>query len=139
MTGLVFVDTAALIALLSRDDFWYVRAHEQFALLSGQRRPLLTSTAMLYELLDGAAARGPMRKAAMRLASSIRNSPQWRIVHATEEHMRASEALYASRMDKAWSLTDCTNMEIARTHDVVDVMSSDSDFEQAGFSILLRA
>ena len=86
MTGLVFVDTAALIALLSRDDFWHVRAHEQFALLSGQRYPMLTSTAVLYELLDGAAARGPMRKAAMRLASSIRNSPQWRIVHVTEEH-----------------------------------------------------
>ena len=44
----------------------------------------------------------------------------------------------ASRMGKAWSLTDCTNMEIAREHDVIEVMSSDSDFEQAGFKVLLR-
>ena len=39
----------------------------------------------------------PQREAAMRRASSIRKSPQWRIVHVTEVHMRAGEALYASR------------------------------------------
>lgn len=138
MTEPVFVDTAALIALISRDDAWHERAHARFALLNQQRRALLTSSAVLYELLDGAAGRGPMRAAAMRLVESIRQSQQWRIVHVADEHMRKGEALYASRMDKAWSLTDCTNMEIARQHGIIDVMSSDGDFEQAGFKVLLR-
>ncbi len=137
MTAPVFVDTAALIALLSRDDAWHARALAQFALLTQQRRMLLTSSAVLYELLDGAAGRGPMRAAAMRLVDSIRRSQQWRIVHVADEHMRKGETLYASRMDKAWSLTDCTNMEIAREHDVIEFMSSDGDFEQAGFKVLL--
>ena len=79
-----------------------------------------------------------MRAAALRLVDSIRQSQHWRIVHVADEHLRKGEALYASRMDKAWSLTDCTNMEIAREHDVIEVMSSDSDFEQAGFKVLLR-
>jgi predicted nucleic acid-binding protein len=88
----VFVDTAAFIALISRDDAWHLRAREQFAMLAQQRLPLLTSSAVLFELLDGAAARGPMRTAAMRLVDSIRKSPQWRIVHVTEEHMREGES-----------------------------------------------
>lgn len=139
MSAPVFVDTAALIALLSRDDTWHLRAREQFALLARQRRDLLTTSAVMFELLDGAAARGPLRAAAVRLSDSIRQSPQWNMVHVTADHMHAGEALYAGRMDKRWSLTDCTNMEIARAHDVVEVMSSDGDFEQAGFAILLRA
>ena len=134
----VFVDTAALIALISRDDAWHARCHEQFALLAGQNRPLLTSSAVLYELFDGAAARGAMRAAAVRLVSSIRDSAQWAIVHVTAEHMRKGEALYAVRPDKMWSLTDCTNMEIARGRDVTEIMTSDSDYEQAGFQTLLH-
>lgn len=138
MTAPVFVDTAALIALISRDDAWHARSNAQFALLSGQNRPLLTSSSVLYELLDGAAARGAMRAAALRLVRSIRDSVQWTVVHVTAEHMRKGEALYASRMDKVWSLTDCTNMEIAREQKVEEVLTSDSDFEQAGFQVLLR-
>lgn len=93
---------------------------------------------MLFELLDGAAARGPMRAAAVKLLKSIRQSPQWTLVHVTEEHVRKGESLYFIRMDEVWSLTDCTNMEIARECRVVDVLSSASDFDQAGFQTLLR-
>ena len=138
MIAPVFVDTSALIALISRDDTWHAQAIRTFAQLAQQRRPLLTSSAVLYELLDGAAARGPMRAAAVKLLQSIRQSPQWTVVHLTEDHVRKGESLYFSRMDKVWSLTDCTNMEIAREHRVVDVLSSDSDFDQAGFQALLR-
>ena len=138
MTAPVFVDTAALIALISRDDAWHAQVHEQFAILAKQGRTLLTSSAVLYELLDGAAARGTMRAAAIRLVHSIRDSPQWTIIHVTDESMRKGEALYATRMDKLWSLTDCTNMEIAREHEVQEIMSSDNDYEQAGLRVLLR-
>jgi len=55
---------------------------------------------VLYELLDGAAARGPMRAAAVKLLKSIRQSPQWTLVRVTEEHVRKGESLYFSRMDK---------------------------------------
>ena len=88
MTAPVFVDTAGLIALISRDDAWHERARAQFALLTQQRRLLLTSSAVLYELLDGAAGRGPMRAAALRLVDSIRQSQHWRIVHVADEHLR---------------------------------------------------
>lgn len=138
MTAPVFVDTAALIALISRDDTWHAQTHEQFAILAKQRRTLLTSSAVLYELLDGAASRGTMRAAAIRLVRSIRDSPQWTIIHVTDESMRKGEALYITRMDKLWSLTDCTNMEIAREHEVQEIMSTDNDYEQGGFRVLLR-
>ena len=139
MTGPVFVDTAALIALISRDDAWHALAQKQFTSLNGQNRPFLTSSAVLYELLDGAAARGPLRSAALSLIHSIRNSRQWPVIHVTTGHMRKGEMLYASRMDKVWSLTDCTNMEIAHEHGVEDVMTSDGDYQQAGFRALLCA
>ena len=138
MSAPVFVDTAALIALISRDDAWHVRTRDVFSRLAREHQPLLTSSAVIFELLDGAAARGAMRPAAMRMIQSIRNSRQWAVIHVSEAHVRKGEDVYASRMDKAWSLTDCTNMEIAREHSVTEVLSSDSDFVQAGFTVLLR-
>ena len=45
--------------------------------------------------------------------------------------------LYGRRLDKQYSMVDCMSMVVCRERDIQDVFTSDHDFEQEGFRILL--
>lgn len=47
-------------------------------------------------------------------------------------------ALYISRADKDWSLTDCISFVIMRERGLADALTGDHHFEQAGFNALLK-
>ena len=46
-------------------------------------------------------------------------------------------ALYGSRLDKGYSLTDCISMNAMRERGITDVLTHDDHFTQEGFNILL--
>lgn len=46
--------------------------------------------------------------------------------------------LYAGRLDKGWSLTDCASMAIMTRRGITEALTSDHHFEQAGFKVLLK-
>jgi len=46
--------------------------------------------------------------------------------------------LYKDRIDKEWSLTDCTSIAIMSENRISTAFTSDHHFEQAGFKILLK-
>jgi predicted nucleic acid-binding protein len=46
--------------------------------------------------------------------------------------------LYENRTDKNWGITDCTSFGIMSERDVMDVLTYDIHFAQAGFRPLLR-
>jgi uncharacterized protein len=52
--------------------------------------------------------------------------------------MNNAAALFADRVDKEWSLTDCVSFELMRTRGLHDALSADGHFEQAGFTALMR-
>ena len=45
--------------------------------------------------------------------------------------------LYRRRGDKRYSLADCISMVIARTMDITEILTTDSDFQAEGFTILM--
>lgn len=49
----------------------------------------------------------------------------------------AGLALYRKRLDKAYSMTDCMSFVVCRTQRIREILTSDHDFEQEGFAILL--
>ena len=49
-----------------------------------------------------------------------------------------AEELYASRLDKGYSLTDCVSMEAMRSEGLIDVLTNDRHFEQEGFRLMFR-
>jgi hypothetical protein len=46
--------------------------------------------------------------------------------------------LYAERPDKGWSLTDCIFFVVMRQQGIIQALTGDHHFEQAGFSALLK-
>ena len=46
-------------------------------------------------------------------------------------------ALYGSRSDKDWGLTDCISFVVMREHGLIGVLTTDRHFAQAGFHNLL--
>lgn len=47
-------------------------------------------------------------------------------------------ALYAQRLDKEWSLTDCITFLVMSAEGLTDALTEDHHFEQAGFNALLK-
>jgi predicted nucleic acid-binding protein len=45
--------------------------------------------------------------------------------------------LFSQRPDKEWSLTDCISFVVMQDYGVTDALTSDGDFEQAGFTKLM--
>jgi predicted nucleic acid-binding protein len=47
-------------------------------------------------------------------------------------------ALYESRLDKDWGLTDCTSFVVMQQRGITEAFTSDRHFEQAGFVRLMK-
>jgi predicted nucleic acid-binding protein len=65
-----------------------------------------------------------------------RRDPQVDILPQTRANFDAALALYESRPDKGYSLTDCRSMVALRALTISEVLTSDHHFTQEGFTIL---
>lgn len=59
-----------------------------------------------------------------------------RVVRSDPEIFDRGLALYASRQDKDWSLTDCISFVVMERAEIAEPLTGDKHFEQAGFKIL---
>jgi predicted nucleic acid-binding protein len=63
---------------------------------------------------------------------------QWhRVAVEASQTFIAGVALYESRLDKGYSLTDCISMVAMRWEGITEILTRDSHFSQEGFRILL--
>jgi predicted nucleic acid-binding protein len=46
-------------------------------------------------------------------------------------------SLFGARPDNNWSLTDCISFVVMRDEGIIDALTGDRHFEQAGFKVLL--
>ena len=68
----------------------------------------------------------------------VRSRPGITVIAASTALMDEGVALYRQHKDKRWSLTDCISFVVMRREGIRDALTSDHDFEQAGFRALLR-
>ncbi len=68
----------------------------------------------------------------------IQTSPAIRVVPASRLLLEEAIALYASRPDKDWPLTDCVSFVVMRDEGIIQALTGDQHFEQAGFTGLLK-
>ena len=60
------------------------------------------------------------------------------ILTVHDELFDKSFALFGTRDDKEWSLTDCMSFVVMDTRGITDALTPDEHFNQAGFNALMR-
>lgn len=133
----VFADSGYWVALLNRRDNLHDQA-DRFSEELGEAR-IVTSEPVLTEVLNRVSA-GPstLRHAASILVKSLYDSAGHEVIPQPSRQFREALHLYHQRLDKEWSLTDCSSMLIMRAEGIQEVLTYDKHFTQAGFSPLLR-
>jgi predicted nucleic acid-binding protein len=74
-----------------------------------------------------------------RLLELLAYTPDIEVLPPTIEQFRAGSDLHGSRQDKRWSLTDCITFAVMAERGLVDALTTDYHFEQAGFRALMRS
>lgn len=136
MSKKVFIDTSGWIALLFPNDDLSARANGWMNVIKQQKSPMVTSTAVLIEVLDGLAQQN-LRHLSSVLQSAISYS-LLDVVDVNHDLFSVAWDLYKNRIDKNWGLTDCTSFIIMQQRDMMDALTYDIHFAQAGFRSLLR-
>ena len=132
--GAVFVDTVYWLPLISASDEWHQAALDWSARITGQ---LVTTEAVLTEVAD-ALSRADRRRWAIDAIHAVRSDPAITAVAGSTGLFVRAFALYASRDDKDWSLTDCMSFVVMKERRLDRALTADLCFVQAGFRALLR-
>lgn len=131
-----FLDTAYVYARVNVRDQWHKKAVQWEERLSTSRRPLVTTEFVLVEIADGLAAVN-FRQHAAAIIAALQASPLVEIVPATSTLFEAAAAMYRSRADKDWGLTDCTSFVTMAERGLSEALTADTHFRQAGYRALL--
>jgi len=130
----VFADTFALIAWLNPRD----EAHPRVTTyLSGFTGRLVTTEWVLMELADALSA-PTARSTAVAFLQAVRADPCFDVIGYDSAAYRAGFDLFAARPDKCWSLTDCISFAVMTQRGLVEALTADHDFEQAGFRAVFK-
>jgi len=132
----VLVDTAAWIALVNTRDELHSRAEQTMADLRRRNVALITTEFVLLEV-SNALCTSAWREKGIKLIDGLRSLANLQIVSADTTLLAEGWQLYRSRLDKEWSLTDCTSIIVMQKERIDQVFTSDHHFEQAGFVRLL--
>lgn len=92
---------------------------------------------MLVELLNFCSEHGEQaRRGAVAQVEGLLNDADIEIVPQEHDSFLAAFALYKSRPDKGYSLTDCISMKTMEKRGITDVLTHDNHFAQEGFRVL---
>lgn len=129
-----FADTYFFLALLGGDAAEQRRAVEA----TRDRRGALVTTSWVLCEVANFLHRARDRAGFVRLWEDLRADAGVRVAGPDRQLFLDGVALYASRPDKDWSLTDCISFIVMRQEGLAEALTADHHFEQAGFVALLK-
>ena len=131
----VFADTSYWYGLMIRNDQWHEAAVRALAAVGN--RPIVTTEMVLAELLNAVSRMGPdLRTDAVAQIREMRSVPNITIIEQTAAQFEEALAYYG-RPDKRWGITDCASFLAMNAAGITDALTSDRDFRQAGFRVLM--
>jgi predicted nucleic acid-binding protein len=130
----VFGDTSYYAALINPDDVSYHNARSWSETYTGR---VIVTEYVLVEL-GGYCSRRKFRRPLLAILNELETDSHTQIVPASRVLYREGLALFADRLDKDWSLTDCISFAVMTRRKLTDALTADRHFEQAGFRALLR-
>lgn len=127
------MDTSFVIALVNRNDQFHAQAVAIADTYDG--RALITTEAVLLEI--GNALARNFKTEAIQIIENFLSADEVRVVPLDADLFQKALTLYKTYQDKAWGLVDCASFVVMREMSIVDALTSDHDFKQAGFNVLM--
>ena len=133
----VFADTGYWTAIIRRND----ALHEVVISLNQRLEScrIVTTEMVLTEFLTYFSKQGYYWRAlASDLVIDLIDNPDTEVVEQTSNQFREALNRYTTCLDQRWSLTDCASFLVMEERGITEALAYDRDFEQAGFTALLR-
>jgi len=135
MTGdRLFLDTAFIQALLNPRDNYHNQAKQLFPRIRTASEVWITE-AIFAEV--GNALSAFNRNGAVQFVQQCYRTDNIKVVSINTELLTQALALYQSRLDKTWGLTDCISFVVMQQQNLTDAVTADRHFVQAGFHALM--
>jgi predicted nucleic acid-binding protein len=132
----LFADAMYWIAIANRKDQWHAKTVQVMRSLG--QVTLVTAEEILGEFLTYYSGHGPvLRNSAAQTVEDAFGDPLVIVLPQTHQSFLDGFALYKSRPDKGYSLTDCISMAAMRQEGITEILTHDGHFAQEGFTILL--
>ena len=135
----IFVDTSGWGNLVDTLQKFHEETKEIYQIAKQDGSRLVTSNYVIAELV--ALLSSPLRiprSKSIEFINSIKISSLVDIVHVGEYLDEKAWELLSNRADKNWSLADCSSFVIMQESEILEALTTDHHFEQAGFVRLLK-
>ena len=135
----IFVDTSGWASLADVSEPFYKKAQEIYAAAIQNRQRFVTTNYVLTELV--ALMTSPMRfhrPQIIEFINGIKQSTFFDVIHIDKDLDAKSWDLLSNRADKNCSLVDCLSFVVMQKNKIVEALTTDHHFEQAGFIRLLK-
>ena len=135
----IFVDTAGWGHLVDPTQGYHSLAKKIYRGRRGQGYKFVTTNYILGELV--ALLTSPLRIPRLSVIAFIERlkvSPHVVIVHIDTTLDQQAWQLLAERPDKEWSLVDCSSFVVMQQRGTMEALTTDRNFEQAGYVRLLK-
>ena len=129
----IFIDTGYILALINTSDEYHERASAIASEIVGR---FVITEAVLVEI-GNTLSKSRWRPAAVATIEDLRSDPDIEVVSISPELFDRAMKLYSSRMDKEWGTTDCISFIVMQDMGIIDALTTDDHFRQAGFRALL--
>ena len=124
-----FTDTFYYVALLDRkDDF-----HERVAEFTEGFTGFFVTTRWVLAEVGNALAGTRHRATVANFLRDIETDPSVKVIADSDALYARGVSLFGGRSDKEWSLTDCISFVVMKDEDLIEALTRDHHFTQAGF------
>jgi predicted nucleic acid-binding protein len=132
MPNRIFLDTSFVLALINERDQY----HDQAERLSHkfENSSLITTDAVLLEI--GNAMAKDFRAEAAAIIKVLRSSQRVKVLETGAQLFEKGLDFYEKYSDKTWGLVDCISFILMQENGVMEALTFDGDFTQAGFTVV---
>lgn len=132
----LFVDASGWVAVVNKSDALHAMAKSIYNQRFATGQVIITTTAVMMEV-GNVLSLVRMRHLAVNLRHRLESSPRVHIIEADNMLYRAGWELYEQRTDKEWGVIDCISFCVMKQHGILEALTEDYHFTQAGFTKLL--
>jgi len=137
MDNNIFLDTSGLFAFLVRNDDKHKKASTIIHKSVKNSIHLITTDYIIDETATLLKARG-FTQIIPSLFNGIMSSKACRIEWMDQDLFNMTKAMFLRYYDQRWSFTDCFSFIIMKNLGIMDALTKDSHFLEAGFTPLLK-